>query len=1133
MTILVLLVTTETASAKFETNSEVLLQFRHQQVINTYIPALYHQNEFYLPASQLFDLLEIQNHYNSSQNEISGRFSDYGEYRILIDDLTAEFQHSSSTFPKNYLLIRPDGIYFHPDIFSQIFNLHFSADFSSLSLTLNTDMDLPVIARRDREQRRRQLEQSQNQLYRTYYPLQFDRNRRLFHAGFLDYNLSGNYSAQRTSFLYNTAFGAEVIGGDIQGNIHGFHSETASVLRSSNLRWRYGIRKSPYLTTITIGQTNSRGLNPVAFTGISLSNEPLEPRHIYGHTYLSGTTEADAEVELYRNQSLVGFQNADQSGRYNFELPLTYGKSSYSIRSYAPSGELIEQNRRIRIPFTFTPPGVVNYTLQAGRLDNPVSGSIDRGLMGQSSISAGLSSRITVSGSAEYFEDFHDSVPTFSGQLSTRWFSNYLLSAEVASDAFYRGSFSVLYPSSASLTAEYTHYTRMGGLYNPSRNRSDIRTNFFTPISAGPLPMFIRIAYTNERRELTSITRYRVDLNSRLGRTNLRFGYRDTQIGQPAFETTPSARLNAAITYTMGRSPTWPSILRGVFVRAQTNYIPYLQEIENSELQISRNMMNSGRFHLTGGKNFIGDFTYGRVSITIDFNAFRSNSSARTTRGNYSATQSFRGSIGLDPGNRNAFMDNRQQVGRSGVAVRMFLDHNNSGQFENGDELLYTENRTVQIEQATGRISSRNGINYISQLQPYRQYNVSVNKSSIHNPLLIPGIEQFSFVSDPNQFKTIDIPVYMTGVVDGSVLRYLNYERTGIPGLKLLIEQIDAPDGREPHRQEIRTFSDGSFYAYEIPPGDYSIAVDSSQLEYIGLQMPQKTPGFTLYAKPEGDFIEGLEIILQPENASEHMVPILSRSEIDGFIVETGEFTNQSESIRVRDELIRIAGIEFIDLFDTNSQLFRLQSKEFITPLEIQELSDVIDEIEHLQSLRIHFMGQPGGRNVPRQTEDAVRIQLGAYNSPQYAEQFIHTLESRTGIKSYLEYNSSRGFHFVYANLTYNELDLSSARQILNPVIPLHSYMISSIPYFTNGYMKTEYKVYTGIYGDRDSAKAAANQFSALSRTSPEIVELPGEDFVLYLNPNEANLESALKLQNILIENYGHTNSHIVIITRE
>jgi hypothetical protein len=843
---------------------EVYLHFRYRGVVNVYLSTIYFDDEFYISVGELFNSLSIEHTIDAGRLRIEGNMPERGRYSIQFTEQVATVGSRRFNFNSDQFVITEFGYYLISDLFYELFEMDLVVNFSDLSLSLNTPILMPVIAQRQRQVQRDRMLRHQREVRREYFPLRNERESSFFNLGFVDYNIVTNYTESGIGLNYTTNIGTEFLGGDIQGSILGSYTETASVFRSTNLRWRYGFVDNSWISVMQAGQNRSSGILPAAYTGIRLTNEPIEPRFLYGQTTLTGSAYPNAEVELYRNNNLIDYIEADASGFYSFNVPITYGTSQYSIRSFSQGGLQDQRNLRFQIPQNFLPAGQFNYTLESGRLDNPIAGSLERGYMGQGRFRYGLSNRVTLGAGVEYFEDFHDEFPTLTGSLSTRLFTNHLVTFQAANDAFYRASLQAIYPSNASFTAEYTHFIADGGLYNPGSSASALRTSLFTPFQIRNYPLFFRWSFSMEEREFSTLYRYRIDLNTRVGPANLRIGFMDAQLNRMEFQTTQSARLTAAATYTFRNIGNRSNPLNNLFVRAQMNYIPSREQIEDTELQISRRIGDVGRFQLSAGRNFIGNFNLIRFNFTLDFNTFRSNTAIRSNRSGTTASQDFRGSLGYDTTNHRMFFTNRNQVGRAAVAVRLFVDNNNNGIFDEGDTII--PDRAVRIERSSSRTQMRGGLSYITQLQAYRQYNLVVNKSAITNPLLVPITERFSFITDPNQFKTIDIPFYTSGIAEGVIYRVRYGEREGLGGLRLYLVQVNVPEGTNGYRVELRTFSDGSFYQFEIPPGDYEIRVDQSQLDFLNVKAEPESLEFTIRPLSEGDFVENLVIDLVPRD---------------------------------------------------------------------------------------------------------------------------------------------------------------------------------------------------------------------------------------------------------------------------
>lgn len=1009
---------------------EVLLSFRYKGVVSNYILSRYADDQFYLATSEIFSVLQIENSVNLQDLSVSGEYSDTGNfYELNFGDQTAQIGDKKVQLSPDDYLVRETDFFLHPSVFEELLDLTFSIDFNNLTLSLETPVTMPVVAARERDRRRERMLRSKSPLYRDFHPIRFDRKRQLLNAGFLDYNFSGNVTDGTNVFVYNTNTGFEIAGGDFQGNFAGSVSDEITSFNTSNVRWRYVMRNNTFLTQATAGQSSSGGLLNRAFTGIKLTNEPIEPRFIFDDFVFRGETTPDSEVELYLNNSLVDFQRADDLGNYSFQVPLSYGSSQYDVRIFSPTGQVRQEFTRLQIPFNFLPPGEVNYNINAGRLDNPIFGTPDRGFMTQNSVSAGLTNWLTAGAGVEYF-DKYNTTPTFTGSLSSRLLTKYLVTVEAANGAFVRFNTSAVFPSSSNFNVDYTYFLKDGGLYNPGRNKSSLNGSVFTPFEIAEIPFFFRWSTNYQQRQSSNVTRYSFDLNTRINRFNLRMGFRDSQIGKLRLETTRLGRISTSATYTLARHSGIPLYLRGAFIRSQINFLPSTSEFEEIELQFSRSIMRNGRIQLNAGRNFIGDFNLFSMNLTLDFNKARTNTTTRSIRGTTSITQSVRGSVGFDSENQSVLLSNRQQVGRSGAAVRLFIDQNENGSFDDDDTLL--PEQAARLSRAGGAQFVNKDITYFTQLLAYNRYNLEINKNALKDPLLVPALESFSIVTDPNQYKQIDIPMYLSGVLEGLVSRVSNNEKEGVGGLRLQITGTAKSNESGTYQNELRTFSDGSFYTFELPPGSYEMRVDSTQLEFLGVRAEPEVLQFEVRALSDGDIIEGQEILLYNINDTELIAnndseEVKDKPEVDSeitfnplpyiigsdsvyfddalnpdqqfdqrscsYTIQIGSFSTIDYSVKVADRAEILTGQNFDVINNQKSGLNAIRLSQTFTYPEVLELIPAISDSLGITGLAI--VNQCLTENVTeRPSPVRLYIEFGTYAHEQDAKNFIEQIRS-------------------------------------------------------------------------------------------------------------------------------------------
>ncbi len=877
---------------------EVYLSFRYRGAIDEVIYSYYSQDQFFLPISELFNILSLDQNINLQNLTVTGRYlEEQIPYSIDFENNVIKIGDKTLQISKDDYLVKELDFFLRSDLFKEAFDLEFTVNFNSLTLELRTEKVLPVIARIFREQKRQRA--NQNSLQKETYPLKYGRNKLFFDAGFLDYNLSALIQ-QENSYTYRANVGLQLIGGDLQGNLFGTKTSEFSSFQTNSLRWRYQFIDNPLLSSIIIGQTTSNGLIPNAFTGIRLSNQPIEPRVLFDEYIITGTASPESEVELYLNNQIIDFQEVGELGNYRFSAPMTYGTSQYDIRIYGPTGGILERKTRIQIPFSFIPEGEINYNLNVGQLDYPVFGTTKKNMLYQGNVIYGISEWLTAQVGSEFIDTEGTTYPTLSGKLSSRLFSNYILTLEAASEAFFRSSASAVFANSGSFRLDYTSFLNQSGAYNPSGDDQTFIASVFYPITLLGQRLNFRSSTFTRIREEASSSSVRFDLSSRIDRLNLQLGYSDRLVNSiNPLDYSPQSLVSLSTTYSFSRSQSIPKIFRGTYISSRLSFLPVSNEISRINANFSKSVGRKGRLQFSYSRNFLTEANSFRLSFAIDLNKARSNTTVISNNNTYSTTQNIRGSIGYDSNYRKLLLSSRDQVGRSATAVRLFVDNNSNGVFDDQDDEI--NERAVKIDRIGSSLIEKDGILYLTQMRPYFQYNMEVNTAVLPNPLLVPESQKFSLITDPNRFKSIEIPFYMSGVIEGSVQQKVNNREIGVSGLKLLLRNTETNTVKE-----LRTYSDGEYYEYPIKPGNYEIKIAENQLDILQVKSNPEKIDFTVNAIAEGDFIENLSFELIPlgteeENTEEDSTLVqipLTLSEVPE------ELKNSQEIIQLEQQLV-------------------------------------------------------------------------------------------------------------------------------------------------------------------------------------------------------------------------------------
>lgn len=854
--------------AQQEPDGDVLLNFNYPAVGNVYLNGMFFGDVAYLPLGEVLSMLYIPNEKTPSGKGLMGAYPTKNDTWSL-DPVTNQLtiKGNSETLEADKYYLGELDLYLHPDYFSKIFGINFTINTYALSLSMKSEYTLPIEERQKRETIRKQLQQRNSQ-GNTAAPLIYERERKALSLGILDYNI--NYTASDVGNNLGLYFnvGMELLGGDLQGSYNGNINNGSLLSSFSGLRWRYVLpggmtpEKNVGLASITAGQVNTTSFSNAAnLVGVSVTNNPVIPRLDLDVFVIDGTTFPDSEVELLIGGQLVDFTRADEVGYYRFNAPVTYGTVRLSTRIYTPRGEVIVQDRQIQVPFSFLPKGFIGYNAQVG-LPQFTFDSLGTSLAAHADIAYGITNALTVRAGADKGEIFGEQsvYPVFG--LSARLFQQYLFNVDVLPDRYYRANASVFYSNNTSINAQFTEYNP-NSAFNFKGQTRDANLNVFYPFKV--LGKFSGFRVTGERIWFDTglgVNNYQFDFNTQINRVVVRFNYRGGARGLINDPENPTQNqfglFTSSLTYTLPRSPGIPVYVRGLFLRGQFRYSTLLDQPESISLLLSQTLFKNGRFTLGYDREMIRDQSRIQVGFLYDFSSFRSSTQYTKGTNGFSFQQGVSGSLAYDPAGKGVIPSNRDQITRSGAAIRLFVDANENGVFDEGEEIVPA--KAIRLDRSANILIGSDGILRITQLQSYWKYRLDVDMAALPNPNLAPKLKSFSFVAEPNRLRLIDIPLYQTGIIDGTILIEKNGTQQGQGGLRLILQK----QGDEEEIQ-IRTFSDGGFYSYGLLPGKYTLIVDPKQLDFMQVESNPAVLEFEIKALSDGDYLEGLTLVLKPK----------------------------------------------------------------------------------------------------------------------------------------------------------------------------------------------------------------------------------------------------------------------------
>ncbi len=607
-------------------SQEVYLTFNYSLgLVNAIVTALYIEPTTYLPMGEIFHLLKINYKFNKTLENVKGFYVTQARtYEINFRTGTARIHNKKFLLRSGEFVRSTFDIYVTPSVLERLFGLHFDIDMGRLTLSLETEEELPIIAERNRERRQKMIE-NQN-IARAKYPLLFSRSRYFLNGGFLDYSLSSASTKKYQSYGYDLRGGGIVAGGDLTLSANGNYTSSLPSSTTMEGQWHYVSDIRPYITTIRAGYVNADGLFSHSFKGIQISNEPLQIRTMYQSYVVEKKTFPHWTVELYINESLAGITQADGLGNFRFVIPLTYGTTNYSLRMYGPTGEMIEDRQRIQIPFSFIPAGEVNYAVNVGTLRE------NNNRFTQASVTAGLTSWLTSRAGIEFIEDTLYAKPLGSLSLSSWLNKNYIFTIDAAPSVLYRADLSAVYASQVSAGVSVTRHEK-NEYYNPSHILTESQTTLSLPLMLASTSITYRLQANRQNYEHSATTFFITGATTSYKQINGTIEYRYSELKTDTYSTTREPVLSSTILYSLIPHGKITSLTKSILLGSSFIYNFERKKADELRFDLSSNVTSSGRVQFSYTRDFVRNQYIASMQFVYEFPFTRTTSTVSTDVG--------------------------------------------------------------------------------------------------------------------------------------------------------------------------------------------------------------------------------------------------------------------------------------------------------------------------------------------------------------------------------------------------------------------------------------------------------------------------------------------------------------------
>lgn len=731
---------------------------------------------------------------------------DLGRGQVTISGKTASF---SADLVRAY----SDDIYVDSSLLSEWYPIGFDVDLFALRLELRPREPLPLQTRLERERRIRLW-----RLRRRPPRANFDRLTvpySLWEVPFVDQRLQislgersrTNYSTYATGDLLFMSSEAYLTGGD---------EELVDTARLTLRRRDPDANILGWLgaTEVAVGHVIHPASSLLSNTsdplpGVFLTNRPLHRAAEFDRHAFRGNLPQGWDVELYHNDILIEYQQSGPEGEYFFpDVPILLGANFFRLVFYGPQGQRREEEHRFILGDSLSLPGHLDYRVAF----NVESASKRRG---SAAVSYGMSRYVTASaevaslpidlGERQYAKV---GLRAFRGALFT--YGDY-----VQDDTGGRAWEAGMQTRVLGVNVSLNHQELAGGYASEAfrgtttslAGRDLVRLD--TAIPAWILPR-IPVSLEVERQEFTSG-------GSRIvGRNRISTHYKGLSISNRASWSSSegdSSPLEGSLQ--LSRS------IRRVRVRGEILYTVAPTALAAANVILERSLGGGYRMFTSISHSLRGDDDH-VYSVGFDktTGSFAAGLNATTDAdGRMGGNVDLSVGLGHEPREGTWDADARSRARSGAASVRVFLDQNENGRFDAGDQPLPGVGLTVNGVARTER-SGPSGVVFLPELTPQVPADLALDTRTLEDPQWVPVLAGVQTMPRSGKTAMIDVPVVATAEIEGTVQAMRGGKLQGAGGAT-----VELRDAGGKLVQQTTTAYDGFYVLTHVRRGAYHVGV--------------------------------------------------------------------------------------------------------------------------------------------------------------------------------------------------------------------------------------------------------------------------------------------------------------------
>ena len=708
---------------------------------------------------------------------------------------------------------RGDELYVSLPVFSDVLGVHAQMSWPDLTVVISHADSLPVRRRLAREARRATL------IAATAAPPPaplLGTPQRLLDGGVADWSVLFSSHDPADNWGGQFGLGLDVAGGSLTSTTVLTRSP-GTLSHDTRTAWQRAWPDSRVVQQVLLGDVVLDGPRERAVNGAAITNVPFLRQAAFGTDQLAGDLGAGWEVDLSSAGRLIAATTTDSAGHYTIPVPLYYGPNPAEVEAYGPTGEVRRFGREFDVPFERLPAGRFEYLIGGGECTyDPCS------RMFIADTRYGVSRRVTLRGGVDGFavagagDRWHPYA-----QASASPLASLSLTGDLVARALRELRFTYAPDADLLLTGDLAAFdsSDASGLYSAATERGQTNLTLFWRPGGGVVQvtgLFLQSRTSTGEQSTASL-----GPTLRLSSAVLSVAAAEQRISLGG-ATSVASGADLAAHWIVPTAV--PALGKGLvsfsaMLRCPSDLPTCLPKVEQWEIEAGRQLIPSMRLDaaftwFSQPRRVVVD-----VTLSTELPTLRALSRAGyQTGGGVEGTQALEGSVVLDRTRHRLGLGDGRSVGRAGITGVVFRDANGNG-VQDPDEggvpdVLLRIGATAVTTDSLGRFA-------VFDLLPFERTVVEVDTLALADPTWIPAQQRVAVRPIPNGYRFVAVPLIEGRELSGDVL----LGGAGVPQVR--VRAHNTASGRD---VVLTTYSDGTFYAPSLPPGDYVLTLEREDL---------------------------------------------------------------------------------------------------------------------------------------------------------------------------------------------------------------------------------------------------------------------------------------------------------------